>query len=169
MSIEKILKDRVQRGMVHLLKPVARGASIRRILLIGERLHKALEEETGDAKWDERIGWLKADLEVFVTSKNLRPEYLFWLYPRSKCIWEIRSVQNEPSVRVFGLFAAKDVFLATNFALRGYLGEWESREWKREKRNATVEWNGLMHPYKPVQAVTVHDVVTGAINAKYFK
>lgn len=169
MSIETILKDRVDRGMLHLLLPKAKGATVYRVLLIADRLHKMLESATNNPDMEERIGWLMADLEVFVTSKSLRPEYIFWLYPRSKGVWEIRSVQDEPSLRVFGLFAAKDVFVATNFALRKHLGGWDSSEWKRERRNATVEWNGLMQPYNPIYAVSEKDVISGAVDGKYFK
>jgi hypothetical protein len=94
---------------------------------------------------------------------------LFQLYPRSKAVWEIRSVQDSPSIRVFGLFAEMDVFVATNFALRSELGGWESREWKQARRNATVEWNGLFKPYHPLHGDSVDDVVTGAISGRYFK
>lgn len=169
MSIETILKDRVDKNMLHLLKPKAKGATSYRVLLIADRLQRVLEKITEDTEWEERVGWLIADLEVFVTSQFLRPEYLFCLYPRSKGVWEIRSVQHDPSIRIFGLFAMKDVFVATNFALRSDLGEWESQEWKRERRNATAEWNGLMQPYNPVYASTEKEVISGALDGKYFK
>jgi hypothetical protein len=138
-------------------------------MVISDRLHRVLQSPSGTAEWEQRVGELQADLERFVSSRQLHPSYLFQLYPRSKAVWEIRSVQDSPSIRVFGLFAEMDVFVATNFALRSELGGWESREWKQARRNATVEWNGLFKPYHPLHGDSVDDVVTGAISGRYFK
>jgi hypothetical protein len=169
MSIAAILKDRIERGMLHLLTPRAAGEAIRRVMVISDRLYSVLHSPTGAPEWEQRVGALQADLEIFVSSAQIHPSYLFQLYPRSKAVWEIRSVQDNPSIRVFGLFAQKDVFVATNFALRSDLGGWESAEWKQARRNATVEWMGLFHQFKPLRHNSIHALVTGAIDGKYFK
>ncbi|HTO66034.1 MAG TPA: hypothetical protein VMM15_32830 [Bradyrhizobium sp.] len=122
-----------------------------------------------DPEMEERMGALQADLELFAEGRAVDPKYLFRLYPAEDCVWEIRSVRPEPSIRVLGLFADRDVFVATNIALRETLGGWQSREWKNVKRTARAVWTQLFHTYQPVNSGNIHDLVTGAVNAKYFK
>jgi hypothetical protein len=79
------------------------------------------------------------------------------------------AVRHDPSIRVLGCFAERDVFIATNYALREELGGWQSRAWRDVKVRARTIWTHLFHTYQPVITTNVHDVVTGAINGKYFK
>ena len=169
MSIEDEIKDKVQRGMLFPLLPQAPGATIRRAMLIAEDLWKMLDSPEGDLEWEERMGHLQADLENFVTSREIDPKYLFLLYPARDCVWEIRSGNPSPSTRVLGLFPKKDRFVATNSALRRDLGGWVSREWKAVKRRACAVWRWLFGVYRPIETVNVDDVVSGAINGRYYK
>ena len=84
-------------------------------------------------------------------------------------MWEIRSIRHAPSIRVLGLFAARNTFVATNHALREDLGGWQSREWNAVKRLARARWRTLFHTYQPIETTDVRIVVSGALNGKYFK
>ena len=84
-------------------------------------------------------------------------------------VWEIRSAADAPSIRVLGLFADKDVFIATNFELREDLGGWQSRAWKEVKRKAKAIWVWLFQTHKPIITTDINNVVSGALNGKYFK
>ena len=169
MSIEEEILDRVDRGMLFSLLPKAAGDAPIRAMFVGERLWGVLESAEGDADWERRVGELRADLEVFVTQRDIDPKYLFLLFPALEAVWEIRSTGSDPSLRVLGLFAMKDVFVAADCALRSDLGGWQSRAWKAIKRNAKAIWRSLFHPYDPILTTNVNDVVTGAIDGKYFK
>jgi hypothetical protein len=169
MSIHDVIKHQCTTGKLYPLRPQVQSEPIRRSLFVGERLWEALNGPEGNVEWEERIGYLRADLENFVISSSITPKYLFLLYPPLEGIWEIRSVAERPSIRVLGQFADQDTFIATNFALREDLGGWESRKWKTVKREAKAVWRGLFDPYRPVQTTNVHDVVSGAINGSYFK
>lgn len=169
MSIEAEIKDRVGRGMLYPLAPSARGEAPVRAMLVGERLWAELHSPDEDDERAVRIGELLADLDIFITGEPLDPKYLFLLYPVRDAVWEIRSVRPDPSIRVLGLFARRDVYIATNFALRKELGGWESREWKTVKRAACAEWRKLFQTYRPLCSVTVSDLVSGAIDGQYFK
>ncbi|WP_143099559.1 hypothetical protein [Bradyrhizobium sp. cf659] len=118
---------------------------------------------------EERLGALQADLELFAEGQPIDPKYLFLLYPASEGVWEIRSVRPAPSIRVLGFFAKKDVFIATNIALRENLGGWESRAWKDVKRSARTRWGHLFHTHRPLISTNLSDLVTGSIDGKYFK
>jgi hypothetical protein len=169
MSIDDEIIDRCNRGMLFPLLPEAQGATVRRAMLIGEELYGLLNSPQGDEEWEERIGTLRADLEHFVTSESIHSRYLFLLSPARDSVWEIRSVQNAPSIRVLGLFPAFDVFVATNFAKRAELGGWESLAWKHVKRLARAVWRQVFPAYDPVNTSDVHEVVSGAIDGKFCK
>jgi hypothetical protein len=169
MSIQDEILDRVRRKMLHPILPRAPGATTRRALLVTEQLYAVLTSPEGDLEWDRRVAELQADLEVFVEARTIDPKYLFLLYPLRDAVWEIRSVRDAPSIRVLGLFAAKDIFIATNHALREELGGWDSREWKTVKRSARAAWLRLFPSYDPQGGSDANHLVTGALDGEYFK
>lgn len=169
MSIEDEILDRVDRGMLHAVLPTSPADAALRALLVGERLWEFLQSDEGDAEWEERVGKLRADLEQFVTAAEITPKYLFLLYHPREGVWEIRSTANEPTIRVLGLFADKDVLIAGDVALREDLEGWQSRRWREVKRNARVVWRQLFDPYRPIITIDVNEVVSGAISGQYFK
>jgi len=169
MSIRELIRDRVQRGMLFPLLPKARGAAPRRAMFVDEWLWGVLTSPEGDTAWEERIAKLRAELERFVEGHSIDPKYLFLLYPARDAVWEIRSVRDDPSIRVLGLFAARDVFIATNFAFREALGGWQSRGWKTVKRAALAQWRRCLAPYEPLKDTNVQSLVTGALDGRYFR
>jgi hypothetical protein len=170
MSIKDLIPDRVQRKMLFPLTPKARGMASVRAMFVAEKLWNFLNSpETDDEEWEQRVGELQADLERFVGNDPVTPEYLKLLYPAGEGVWEIRSVSHAPSIRVLGLFPEKDVFVATNMELRENLGGWQSRAWKDVKRAAKAVWGWLFHTYQPVISTNVNDLVSGAVDGKYFK
>jgi hypothetical protein len=138
-------------------------------MLVHEALWNFLQAEGPDDEWEDRKGFLQADLDLFAEGAQIGPKYLFLLYRADEAVWEIRSVRPNPSIRVLGRFAAKDIFVATNFALRDALGGWQSREWRDVKIRARTVWSQLFQNYQPLKSTNIHDVVSGAIDGKYFK
>jgi hypothetical protein len=169
MSIGDEIRDRVGRGMLFPLEPLAAGEAPIRAMFVSEGLWNALTSPEGDDAWERRIGELRADLELFVTGEAIHHKYLFLLYPPSDAVWEIRSTGSDPSIRVFGLFADRDVYIAGSYAQREWLGGWQSREWRRIKRTARAVWRWLFPAYQPIVTTRISDVVTGAIDGRYFK
>jgi hypothetical protein len=147
---------------------MSRGVPARRAMFVSEGTWRMLSTEHDD-DMEERLGILQADLELFVEGQPVDPRYLFLLHPPGEAVWEIRSARPAPSIRVLGRFARKDVFVATNMALREELGGWQSRAWKDVKRQARADWDRLFHPYPPLRSTNIHDLVTGAVDGKYFK
>jgi hypothetical protein len=169
MSIQEEIIDRWNRGMLFPVLPKAPGSTIRRALFVNEVLYAVLNSPQGDLDWEQRVGELRADLEVFVESPTIGFKYLFLLYPARDAVWEIRSTSPDPSIRVLCLFAWTDILIATGHALRSDLGGWQSREWKVVKRDARAAWRRLFDPYQPCPDVNVKTLVTGAIDGKYFR
>lgn len=169
MSIIGLLSSRVAEGRLFILTPRAAGTSPKRLMLVAADLWKFLREPGSDDEWEDRKGFLLADLEVFADGAPIGPKYLFLLSPAREAVWEIRSVRPSPSIRVLGRFVAKDLFVATNFALRDQLGGWRSRQWRDARVKSRVVWNHLFHPYQPLVSRKIDDVVSGAIDGRYFK
>lgn len=169
MSIAAEIGWRVQEGRLFPLIPRAPGSTARRAMFVSEGIHAMLTTTHDDPDMEVRMGVLQADLELFAEGQSIDPKYLFRLYPAADAVWEIRSVRPDPSIRVLGLFATRDAFIATNIALREELGGWQSREWKNVKRTARARWTQLFHTYQPTTSDNIHDLVTGAIDGKYFK
>lgn len=170
MSIDELILDRVRRGMLWPLRIRAPGVTANRAMFLGEALHDVLQSPEGDEEWEQRVGELQADLESFVVGDEpIDPKYLFLLYPARDAVWEIRSVRVDPSIRVLGLFAKRDVFIATNYALRSELGGWQSRQWKLVKRAAGAIWRHIFDNYRPRRELRIHDLVSNAHSGKYFK
>lgn len=170
MSIEDELADRVGRRMLFPVLPRAKGAAPNRAMFVAEGLHEVLNSPEGDDEdWERRVGELQADLERFVNGDHITPEYLKLLYPANEGVWEIRSVADKPSIRVLGLFPLKDTYVATNFELRENLGGWESRAWKDVKRLARTIWRQIFHTYRPLITTEIGQIVSGALDGKYFK
>lgn len=156
--------------MLYPLRPKARGAPINRAMFLSEGLREVLESDEGDEEWETRVGELQADLEVFVTDETpIDPKYLFLLAPARDAVWEIRSVRVDPSIRVLGSFAKKDVFVATNHALRADLGGWESQAWRTAKRLSGAIWRKIFGTYHPRREVKISALVTGAHKGEYFR
>lgn len=155
--------------MLFPLVPRRSSASAKRALFVHERLWQLLQSPEGDDEWERRVAELQADLEVFADGTNIGPKYLFHLYPPRDALWEIRSTRDEPTIRVLGFFADKDVFIATNHALREELGGWESREWKRVKREAGARWRHVFYTHQPLKGTDIHQKISGALDGKYFK
>ena len=169
MSIRDEILDRVARRMLYPLLPEAQGEAPHRAMLLSEELWGVLDSPEGDQDWERRVGELRADLETFVIGDEIHPKYLFLLYPARDGVWEIRSAGEDPSIRVLGLFPEKDIYVATNYALRELLGGWQSREWRNVKRIAGAIWRWLFPTYPPMKTIDVNDVITGAIDGRYYK
>lgn len=145
-------------------------STILRHMYLERELHERLFHSYEDDSVEERHAQLQSDLEQFVTARRLPPTYIRLLAPTSKGVWEIRSVQPNPGIRVFGLFIKKDSFLATHYEYRRELGGFNDRAWKLASRRSRGIWSKLFTTmYKPRLSDNIHELISGAMDEKYFK
>lgn len=168
MSTNTTLNTAISTGQLVLLKPISPRAQKLRALYVTEKIKQLLEGDTRDEISEDRFGRLRADLEVFVTEPDLYPHYLFWLTPRDDGVWEIRSIADQPTLRVLGLFAERDVFVALTVEERAELGGWESLSWKRAKRSVIQRWQTISQQ-PPLKGKTENDFFSGAIPGSYWR
>jgi hypothetical protein len=169
MSIADEILDRSVRKMLYPLWPKRRGDTLYRAMMLSEEMFVALTAKRADPNEESRFEILRADLELFSTSQRIDGKYLFHLYPAEDAVWEIRSVREDPSIRVLGFFADYDVFIAMTYVLREALGGWQSREWKMMKRRALAQWRALFAAYDPRHGTDPRQHMSGVIDGKFFR
>jgi hypothetical protein len=117
-----------------------------------------------------RIGLLRTDLDWFSAGELITVGYgkedacrMKPLDPRNEEVWELRSRDPKPALRVFGRFAEPDVFIATHMAWRDVLGGWDSWEWAAEIRRCKAIWRQLFPTYPPHSGGNVRDYITNNV------
>jgi hypothetical protein len=122
------------------------------------------------AEETKRMGFLEADLRRFIHGEKITvghgEEPSCFLKPLNNCreVWEIRSRDPKPSLRIFGRFAAKDVFVATNMQHRTILDVIRSRAWAVEIRRCITTWTRLFPYLEPHTGTNTHEYVTNAVD-----
>lgn len=169
MSIGDVVKARVAERRLFLLRPVDPRLPVRRPMLLGEAMQRAvIDGPWQDEEEEIRLGVvLRAELERFVLGEPLwitlngagRPKLEDFKRLRGATeVWEFKG-KTPPQVRVFGRFAAKDVFVATHWIWRRDIPDDDPKEWKREFRRCRTTWTNLFRPYPPHTGVEVDDYV----------
>jgi hypothetical protein len=118
---------------------------------------------------EKSVGRARALLDTFISgdiisvrlppSKNVGAQ-LAQLENRFEEVWEFRSREPKPGLRVFGRFLKCNHFLATNYASRCDLKE--DSDWLREKQVCKRRWRTFFPSYNPLSGVEVHDYVSNA-------
>lgn len=148
------------RGDLIEYRPLFGGDPLRRRLLLPTDMASALKDPSlFSLKYD--LGVLHNDLEVFVTGKILtfatgthKSCMLKVLDPWSDEVWEIRSRGIKPGVRVFGRFAAQDVFVATSMTDRS------ETDFAQEIRRSKAAWRNIFNTYPPFSGQVPNDYIS---------
>jgi hypothetical protein len=174
MSIIDLIKLRMQEGRLWRVEPDVESDPIERCMVVSREIMDLIEGPWPDEKWERRCGRLRGDLEAFVRgdviSLCLEPykaesAYMGRLDEPMDEVWDIRSRDPKPGLRVFGRFADRDVFVALLCSPRSVpipqserlpLRDRASAEWKQAVKETQAEWRKLFHSYKPIHGET-HD------------
>ena len=172
MSIYDELQNLVNERRLFFLSPALPGSLVRRKMYITPQIRKLIMGPWTDPDWEERCGDLRADIDHFVEGKLLtvaaksykgHTSQLKRLEPAKDEVWEIRSRDPKPSIRVFGRFADKDLFVALNWRLRVDLGKIGTREWRNARLECKTEWKKLFLAYEPKSGDHLHDYISNIV------
>jgi len=114
---------------------------------------------------DERAGQLHADLDLFiggdVITASMVPRkagkaYMGLLHPATDGIWDIRSRDPSPALRLLGGFVWKDAYIGLILEKRALLGAFNSAPWKVAIRKCKTEWRNRFHAYPPLTGDDLH-------------
>jgi hypothetical protein len=78
-------------------------------------------------------------------------------------VWEIRSRDPKPGIRVFGRFAQYDVFIATDWEVRTTLGAFGSLIWRREIRRCKHDWTLVFGSREPHTGANVNAYISDPV------
>ncbi len=124
---------------------------------------------------DHRIGGLWQDLDNFSLGELITVGYgpeatcmMKNLDPRTDEVWEIRSKDPKPQIRIFGRFCAQDVFVATHATYRDHLGNpWESKfegnHWPQEILRCRQIWEQLCQGAAPHNGRSINDYISANV------
>jgi hypothetical protein len=145
------------------------GSPIVRLILVSDEIDELISGPWEEIEWEERCGGLRADFDRFIEGRLItvaaRPYHARTAYiaqldqPRDE-VWEIRSRDPEPSLRVFGRFAETDLFVALTWSKRADLKGPDSREWRDAIEGCKAEWRKLFPTYPPKIGNNINDYIS---------
>lgn len=176
MSVGDDIKAAVSNGKLRLLELALPSDPAERTVLIHPELKRLFDGPWRNASEQRRVGRLRADLETFVTGKVIpvslipyehRTAYMGLLDPPSGGIFDIRSRDPSPGMRVFGGFAMPDVFVALNYEFRSVSPDWSDRRplegdairWQIAILECEKRWKEIFHT-PPITGGNVRDFIS---------
>jgi hypothetical protein len=153
-----------------------------RSMLISEELKSLLDGPWEHSELRYRAGRLRADLEEFIKGEEItvclkpfaaKTAYMGRLAPVTDGLWDIRSRDPSPALRVVGLFAETDLFVALRWAPRSRSVKWtakpplgprDSREWRDMTVQCKTDWKNLFHSFLPITGECVNDYISESVH-----
>lgn len=181
MSIRDEIKARIHEHRLFPMQLVVPSDPVERTLLLSEEVNGLITGPWRQTGLRYRAGRLRADLEEFVKGERItaclepfaaKAAYMGRLHPTADGIWDIRSRDPSPALRVVGLFAETNVFVALRWAPRSVQPEWtdkpplgdrDSREWRDMLVQCKADWRNLLHFYAPVIGDDIHEYISDAV------
>jgi hypothetical protein len=167
------VKDWCDRGQLILLQP-ASGSPVVRIICLS--LNLAAMVFGPWASQTEAVRWtsLRADLDSFVEGNKViavakhpfkggKKSDLKRLHKPNDEVWEFRSRHPRPALRIFGRFAAKDLFIAFRASERREMGGPQSRAWRDAIVQCKTDWRNLFPAFNPFTERTLYGYVSNII------
>lgn len=165
MSIAELILSRCAEGKLQRLNPSRLSDAKRRALYLTPQLASEVFSEPDDEEKLDDLAFLEQEMHRFTSAKNIEECYFKMLAPKSKRVWELKATDGEDiHLRVFGVFAEKDVFVAMSYAYRADLGDKDSYEWKRQISYTRKMWDHLFPGHSPKGIETIQSLVTGVID-----
>lgn len=161
------------------LNPVFESDPIERTLIVSKEIYDLLEGPWLDDSWARRCRRLQATLEAYVKGQRigicLKPykaasAYMARLNKPSDEVWDIRSTDPNPALRVFGRFADRNLFVALIWSPRSVeipasqrppLGPRDSDEWRDAIVECKAEWKKLFPSYSPIHGDRINPAFAG--------
>lgn len=175
MSINDLIEHWISEERLWRLEPTLESDPVDRCLLISSEIKQLIDGPWPDKEWEKRCNYLRAELESFVKGEEVRlclepyeadTAFMGRLFKPSDEVWDIRSRRMRPSLRVFGRFARRDLFVAFFWSPRSLqlpysqrlpLGDRDSEEWRLAIKETKAEWRKLFPSFNPIHGES-HDI-----------
>jgi hypothetical protein len=143
-----------QAGRLVLHQPAIPGLRLRRRVYLAKTLHTALIKGPwlnlkDEVRWHELRYWFDRFTDGGRIYLRERPRAkkstadMAQLEPWTDEIWEIRSIDPKPSIRVFGSFIGKDALVALTWSFRKDLNGYGGPKWLQAIQTYRTEWQNF--------------------------
>jgi len=181
MSIRDKIISRIRENRLFRLRPIFEGDAEERTVLMSQEINEMVSGPWPNGPMGIRCGLLRADLESFVHGDRItvnwdpfkaRDAKMGRLDPIADEVWDVRSQEPSPGLRVFCRFAEKDVLVALTCSPRSISVSWldrlpllgrDSRQWRDAIIECKHDWNTLFPAYEPLRGDSLDDYITNAI------
>lgn len=169
MSIRELIHQQIRAGELFLVRPSVEGDPIERNMFVSSEVHKLLVGPWESEEEEKRCNQLKGDLDHFITGGRIgvclgirkhQNAYMARLDRdgAGDDVWEIRSADPKPGIRIFGRFAEIDTFIGLTWWQRKLISN--PRQWALRKRECKAAWNRLLLAYQPHSGENASDYIS---------
>jgi hypothetical protein len=156
MSIRACINERIAEGRLFRLAPALPSDPHERTMILSKEVNALIVGPWSDQKWANRCHRLRANLEEFIKGETLtvgliphehRDAYMGRLERPIDEVWDIRSRDPKPGLRVLGRFSERNTFIALHWGLRKDFSD--PSRWRFAIAETKGRWNRLLAPYEP--------------------
>lgn len=174
MSIQWNIEDAISAGRLRGFIPEFGSDELVRSLFLHPQLADEISERV--EVWGRRVGRLQGDLESFVKGEHIamsmtpfshKNAFIALLDPPDDGIWEIRSRDPNPGLRVFGKFPCANTFVALSWEPRSVrfrgknpLGGRNSLEYHLALIETNKRWEFTLPNTEPLTGGNYRDYVS---------
>ena len=167
---------RIAEGRLTALIPLMARSPLTREILLTPAVAGAIDGPWVTQAAERLCGQARALLEGFIQGDvivaRMPPSrsvhtLIALLDPPPDNVWEFRIGSPRPGIRIFGRFAERDTFIATNWTARGDLldptsGKDDLRKWRDQIVRCKREWANLFPAYPPLNGSTIHEYISNS-------
>lgn len=174
MSIRDEINRRIKEGRLHHLPPALPASPQLRTMFISTEVHELIFGPWESLELESRAGRLRQDFDMFSEGKLIsvatdpydkkKSAYMAPIDPARDKVWQIRSRDPKPGIRVFGHSIEKDMLVALIWERRENLGGPGSKEWRDERERCKAEWRKLFPTYQPFWKEDIHEIFSNIIS-----
>lgn len=171
MSIGELLRSAVADGRLFHILPRLPSSPTNRLLFGSPEVNRLVTGPWTSPDEEYRCGKLWEDFDRYIEGRRIsvaldnpykhpKSTYLSRLDPPRDEVWEIRSRDPKPGIRVFGRFVDRDRLVVFNWGFRYCLGGPDSNEFRREIRKCITEWRKVFLTFPPHVGSRVDEYVS---------
>jgi hypothetical protein len=165
MSIREMMREWINAGEMVVLEPALASIPTVRFVFATKEVAAEIYGPWEDKECEIRYARARAVIDAFIGGARIATRHppsrsakaqLALLDPPQDQVWEFRSREPKPGVRVFGRFFEASAFVALGTELRENIDDNFTKEKERCKR----EWRKFFTPYPPHQGSSLSDYLT---------
>ena len=165
MSIRDMVCEWVASGDLIVLDPALDTTPTMRFVFVTKEVREALYGPWDDLEREVRYNRMRAVVDAFVAGARMAVRYppsrsakaqIALLDPAADQVWEFRSREPRPGVRLFGSFLEPNTFVALFTELRENIDD----DFLKEKERCKREWRRFFPAYRPFSGGSLNSYVT---------